>query len=284
MEELTASFVKNELVKVAIPHKTVIVNNAATSGSNDKLCKSLNATLITDIHADCDTTNDVYVISAEENLGFACGNNLGAEFCHKFFDPYYILFTNNDIQLSDDNVVGELIKKLHFTPEAGVIGPKVVGPNGKAQSPNCFYSCWDLEVWQHWSSLFLSKKKQTERFCLDYAQKATEGYHYFVSGCFFLVRAADFYKCEMFDPNTFLYAEERILSERMKAIDKGVYYYPKVSVTHAHGMTTKSHTKKRQVLKWKTDSNIYYYRNYCHTRRSVLFLARLTMCLVSLRR
>ena len=32
----------------------------------------------------------------------------------------------------------------------------------------------------------------------------------------------------MFDSSTFLYAEEKILAERMKAIGKGIYYDPSV--------------------------------------------------------
>ena len=283
MDDLTSSFVKNELVKVAIPHKTVIVNNAATPESNAALCKSLNATLITDIEAETDAEKDVFVISSDENLGFARGNNLGAEFSRRAFDPYYILFTNNDIQIPDNNVVGKMLQKLHFTPEAGVIGPKVLGPDGVEQSPCCYHSCWEREVVKHWSAYFLSKRKQVERFHMDYAQKATEGFHYFVLGCFFIVRASDFYRCDMFDPNTFLYAEEKILAERMKTIDKKAYYLPSVNVIHAHGMTTGRYSKKRAILKWQNISNLYYYRNYCHTTRSVIFMASLTNYLVRLK-
>ena len=284
MEALTSKFVKNELVKVAIPHKTVIVNNAATKESDAALCKSLNATVINENeNKNIDFNNDVFVISSAENLGFARGNNLGAEFCRKAFDPYYILFTNNDIKLSENNVVGKLLEKLHVTPEAGVIGPRVIKADGTEQSPCCYLSCWDREVVKHWSFFFLSKKKQTRRFHLDYAENAHEGFHYFVLGCFFIVRAKDFYNCGMFDSSTFLYAEEKILAERMKAIGKGIYYDPSVSVIHAHGSTTKKYAKNK-ILKWQKDSNLYYYRVYRHTPNRVLFMAKLTNSLVRLKK
>ena len=299
MEALTSKFVKNELVKVAIPHKTVIVNNAATKESDAALCKSLNARLVNGNSLSghtppslCDTPSslegelekyDIFVISSSENLGFARGNNLGAEFCRKVFDPYYILFTNNDIKLSENNVVGKLLEKLHVTPEAGVIGPRVVKADGTEQSPCCYMSCWDREVVKHWSFFFLSKKKQTRRFHLDYAENAHEGFHYFVLGCFFIVRAKDFYNCGMFDSSTFLYAEEKILAERMKAIGKGIYYDPSVSVIHAHGSTTKKYAKNK-ILKWQKDSNLYYYRVYRHTPNRVLFMAKLTNSLVRLKK
>lgn len=307
MEALTSKFVKNELVKVAIPHKTVIVNNAATKESDAALCKSLNAKLVNGNNLlpvqglppapskmkgeerkgakdeESWKNHDIFVISSSENLGFARGNNLGAEFCRKVFDPYYILFTNNDIKLSENNVVGKLLEKLHVTPEAGVIGPRVVKADGTEQSPCCYMSCWDREVVKHWSFFFLSKKKQTRRFHLDYAENAHEGFHYFVLGCFFIVRAKDFYNCGMFDSSTFLYAEEKILAERMKAIGKGIYYDPSVSVIHAHGSTTKKYAKNK-ILKWQKDSNLYYYRVYRHTPNRVLFMAKLTNSLVRLKK
>ena len=293
MEALTSKDVKTELVKVAIPHKTIIVNNSATKESNATLCKNLNATLVDGQRIIPPTPlkkrgneswqdNDIFVISSPDNLGFARGNNLGAEFCRKVFDPYYILFTNNDIKLLENNVVGKLLEKLHVTPEAGVIGPKVIKTDGTEQSPCCYLSCWDREVAKHWS-FFLSKKKQTRRFHLDYAENAHEGFHYFVLGCFFIVRAKDFYECGMFDSSTFLYAEEKILAERMKAIGKGIYYDPSVSVIHAHGSTTKKYAKNK-ILKWQKDSNLYYYRVYRHTPGRVLFMAKLTNSLVRLKK
>ena len=87
----------------------------------------------------------------------------------------------------------------------------------------------------------------------------------------------------MFDSSTFLYAEEKILAERMKAIGKGIYYDPSVSVIHAHGSTTKKYAKNK-ILKWQKDSNLYYYRVYRHTPNRVLFMAKLTNSLVRLKK
>ena len=111
-EELTIRFVKNELSKIQLPHKTIIVNNSATIGSNHLLCKELNATLVEDINEETDTQRDTFVISSIDNLGFARGNNLGAEFCRKWFASEYILFTNNDIRLISNDIAERLIQKL----------------------------------------------------------------------------------------------------------------------------------------------------------------------------
>ena len=101
-------------------------------------------------------------------------------------------------------------------------------------------------------------------------------------GAFFVVRAVDLYKCGLFDPNTFLYMEEEILSERMKSIDKGAYYYPEVTVIHAHGVSTKKYIKNKMnnIL---FESEYYYYRKYMHTNLFLLYLGRITCHLVNIK-
>lgn len=276
MEDLTISFVKKELSKVSEPHITVIVNNGATDESNSKLRNALDAQIITDIK--CEPERNIFVISSYDNLGFAKGNNLGADFCERHFHPEYILFTNNDIRLKDRDVVEQLIQKLTILPDAGVIGPKVIGLDGMAQSPWPYTSFWNRHIWVYWSTLFCSREKKIKIFRLDYPQKAKEGFHYYVMGSFFLVRSKDFFQCGMFDPNTFLYAEELILSERMRVIGKGMYYYPEVTVIHEHGATT-SNLKSRKSGALQYRSECYYYRSYRHTNLLVLLLGHLTFFL-----
>ena len=272
-DELTISYVMTELSKVFVSHKTVVVNNAATEESNARLCSGLGAKLVKDLSEDAQ--GDVFVLPSPDNLGYAKGNNLGAEFCMKHFCPDFILFSNNDIQFQDDDVVERLVEKMNEIPEAGAIGPKVVGLDGKLQSPYPYKSFWAREVWMYWSSLFYSKEKKASKFQLDYQQNAKEGFHYYVMGSFILVRASDFAACGMFDQNTFLYAEEPILSERMAAIHRKMYYYPEVSVLHAHGVTT-SRTAAKKSRDWQFESDLYYYRKYRNVSRPMVCLGRMT--------
>ena len=281
-EELTIQFVKDELSKIQLPHKTIIVNNSATIGSNHLLCKELNAKLVEDINAVTDTQIDVYVISSVDNLGFAKGNNLGAEFCRKWFTPEYILFTNNDIRLINNDIAEKLIQKMEEHPEVGVIGPKVIGLDGKLQSPYPYMNYWNRHIWMYWSTLFYSAEKKKNVFQFDYQEKALEGYHYYVMGSFFIVCASDFFHCGMFDPNTFLYAEEPILSERMNAVSKKVYYYPQVEVLHEHGATTRKFAKSK-TNDWQFESENYYYKKYKHTSCFLIFLGRITHNLIMLK-
>ena len=283
MEELTISFIKEELAKVTTPHITIVVNNAATDESNKTLCNGLKATLVTEQHTLVCDDHDIYVLPSKENLGFARGNNLGADFCRYNFDSQYLLFSNNDIKFADNDIVEKLMAKLQDTPGAGIIGPRVIGLDGKEQSPHPYVSFWDRMIWMYWSTFFYSKEKKNQRFKFDYSQKAKEGYHYYVMGSFFMVRASDFYQCGMMDSNTFMYAEELILSERMKAIGRGVYYYPLGTVVHAHGATTQKFAKARS-RDWQFASLLYYYRTYHHVGWLMCQLARLTHSLMRLKK
>ena len=275
MESLTISFVKKELSKIQIPHKTIVVNNAATIESNETLCGELGADLISDLNTHINQEHTLFVLSSGENLGFAKGNNMGVEFCRRHFNPDYILFANNDIIFKDTDVVEQMIQKLSSLPKAGLIGPKVVGLDGVAQSPYPYISFFDKMIALYWSTLFLSKKQKNKRFQLDYPQTAKEGFHYYVMGSFFIVKAQEFYRCGMFDPHTFLYAEELILSERMKRIGLNAYYYPKVCVIHEHGKTT-SKFPQNQTQDIQFESDMYYFKEYRHTNWFLLLLGEVT--------
>ena len=273
-EVRTAVYVKEELSKISIPHYIIVVNNSSTPESDNKLTSDLNAVLTTDIQAR-PVVSECYIISQPENLGFAKGNNLGATFALQHFKINHFLISNNDIRFIDSNVVEKLVERLDSLHNVGLIGPKVVGLDGRKQSPEPYLSIWNRYVWMHWLTPFLSTKKKAEMFKLDYSEIAEEGVHYKIMGSFFIVKAADFQECGLMDPNTFLYSEELILSERLKSIGKYNYYFPQVAVLHEHGQTINQHINHRKstILKFKSES--YYYHKYRGTSTLSIYFAGL---------
>ena len=91
-----------------------------------------------------------------------------------------------------------------------------------------------------------------------------------------MVKAADFFKAGMFDSNTFLYGEEKMLSERFLKIDKKCYYEPSVKILHVHGGTTSNHLHKKKIEKMVFDNECYYYRNYLGVNFLLIQLLKLT--------
>jgi len=263
-EERTIRFVRDETSKIVSPHCVIIVDNGATAKSTEKL------KCLKNDFEHCE------IIPSAENLGFAKGNNLGAESARKKYDPDILLFTNNDIRFIDSDAADRLASKLLSLPEAGMIGPRVVGLDGKLQSPDPFISFWDKHIWIYWSNLFYGKGHKIRHFRQDYSEKAAEGYHYKVMGSFLMAKADDFFACGMMDPLTFLFAEETILAERMKKIGKKVYYYPEVSVLHEHGNTTRKHFDELKIRQLKLESDSYYYHHYIGTPYWQIALAKMT--------
>ena len=278
----TIQYVQEELSKVSVPCKVVIVNNAASLESNVELANNLHAEIV-DVGCTSADDSNVYIINNPVNSGFAKGNNIGAKFAIDVLKADYILFSNNDIKFIDYDVVERLEDKLKILPEAGIIGPRVFGLKGELQSPEPYLSFWDRMVWIYLSTLLFSKEKKIRRFRLDYPYVAKEGFHYKIMGSFFMVRANDFVECGMMDEHTFLYAEESILTERMNTIGLKPYYYPKVSVLHDHGVTTKQYLKNRQKRDLKFESECYFYRHYKHTPLWQIWVGKIVHKLMGLK-
>lgn len=257
--ELTARFVREELTKIHIPYVTVIVDNSGSEESSR--------------HLEAET--GVQVIPCT-NQGFAKGNNVGMAYLTKHYDIDYFLFTNNDIHFRSPDVVEALVAKLEADPSIGIIGPEIIGLDGKRQSPEPYISLWDKYVWVYLSTPFLTREKKAERFHFNYSSQAEEGPHYKLMGSFLLCRRSDIEAVGGFDPNTFLYAEETILSERMKRIGKSLYFYPGVTVVHQHGATISSVLSNKEMAREQFRSDAYYYHAYKGVSRLSI---RISKCL-----
>lgn len=274
-EQQTVSYVERLFAQKSTLYKIIIVNNGASDNSSNELCKSLNAIRIDDINVEKTKDSVVYVIDSPNNLGFARANNMGAVFARHMFDPKYLVFTNTDVYLMQDCVVDSMILKIKEHPEVGIVGPKVIGLDGNLQSPEPYLSFWTRYVSKPLTSRFWSEAKRRIKLKEKYTENAKEGYVDKVMGSFFLVDAEAFFNCGMMDPNTFLYYEELILSERMKAIGKYTYYYPEVTIIHEHGVTIKKYNSRLKMEKLNFESAKYYYHTYKHTSLLEIYLGKL---------
>lgn len=256
--ERTIRFVKEECPKIGISYKVVVADN----GPNDA-SKALKEGL----------EGFATVIPTGGNVGFAKANIAGAQAAGP---ADYLLFVNNDIVFTDSDVVDKLIKVLEKHPNAGLIGPKILGLDGKDQSPEPFQSFAQRHILPYWGKFSKNRHKWDNR---EYSAKAGAGWHYRIMGSFLLMRADDYKACGGFDPETFLYSEESILSERLKAIGKRVWYEPSVKVLHEHAATTERYFDKVRVRRMKLESDIYYYRKYREVTTAEIALARFTLWL-----
>ena len=243
-DDLTVRFVREDLSRISVPYQVVVVDNGET-GSGALQEKLPEVTVL-----------------VSENRGYASACNLGAEWLRDRVHPESVLFCNNDLRFQSDRVVETLCETLSAHPEVGAIGPCIVGPDGRRQSPEPYRGLWNRYVWMYVLTPFLSRDRKVRKFQLDYAEKASEGYHYKLMGSFLMVRAEAFFEAGCFDEGTFLYAEEPILSERLSRIGKRCWFCPSVTVLHDHGTVIKSSFKSKETDWMQFRSMAYYYRRY----------------------
>lgn len=267
----TVEFVQNEIPKIPIPYQLVIVNNSASIEDSRKLASLCNAELVDHLQA-IDKNNNRFLISEEENLGYAKGNNVGAKFLNDNFSIDYLLFSNNDIKLIEPIAVNKLIKFLEENDEIALTGPMIKTPDGGLNHGHVK----DVSIFRRiaWNFLFYLKKKKKPN---AYQEIPSTPYECnWVSGCFFLIKNDSFKEVEGFDGGTFLYGEEIILSERLRRSGKKTYFFPEASVLHLHSQTIGKIFNEYKQQELQMISHSYFYKNYKNTPQIILWLYRLS--------
>lgn len=200
----------------------VVVDNASTDGSYEKLRKFENDRII--------------VVKAPTNGGYAKGNNLGAKLAIEKFDPDVIFFSNPDVHY-DENVIKTLMLDMENNSKAGVVA--ALTKTGR--------SIWELpKFWGTMRQIMLiafNLHKRSYRNKIEKKNSLAEvGV---VEGSFFAVRRAAFEKVGGFDERTFLYLEENILSARMHKCNYIVMADPTVNYIHEHSKSIKKAYKNK---------------------------------------
>lgn len=257
----TIRYVKGQLLTINIPYKIAVVDISATESSSQLLSNSLSAELLPLNRAPSDSNRNVFVVWTEDNLGYARGNNLGAEFLISHFDVKWLLITNNDLIINEEDVVKVLVRKLEEDLSIGAIGPKVIGLDGRDQSPHRCLSIWSHMIWPKLLYPLFAPFKHLH-FMREVIQNAEEGYYYRIIGCFLVFRYKAFKEAGGFDSKTFLYGEEQIMAERMLRVGYRFYYLPEKKIIHDNGRTVNSNLTKRERSRISIDSLLYYYRTY----------------------
>ena len=217
--------------------------------------------------------------SSGGNIGYARGNNLGAEIARELWnDPYYII-SNNDLIFPTPVDLRLTTALFTENPQIGVIGPAVTSPDTTPQSPRVWKSAFHRLIVCTWVSsfgAFLPEKtynRLSDKVCDDTDHNAVTGKCAWVSGCFMLVKADAFWQAGAFDPHTFLYAEEPILSCRMERAGFEVWFCRELSIIHNHAQTTKKALSVLRMRQLDYEANRYYFKEYRKTNPILLTLA-----------
>ncbi len=179
---------------------------------------------------------DIHLIENKKNIGFARANNQAI----KLAKGEYILILNPDTIVEEDTFE-KIIDFMAHHPDAGVLGVKMIDgkgnflPESKRALPTptvAFYKIFGL------SKLF-PKSKTFNKYHLGYLNKEEIHQVEVLSGAFMLIRKKTLEKTGIFDEKYFMYGEDIDLSYRILKAGYKNYYFPKTTIIHYKGESTK---------------------------------------------
>lgn len=207
----------------------------------------------------------VRLLAQSENLGFTGGQNLAIS----ERKASHVFLLNSDARVHP-GALRTLIDYRASHPEAGIIGPKVLNPDGSLQ-----YSCrrFPNPVAALFRNTLIGKLLPNNRFTRDYLMKDWEHDAVrevdWVSGAAMFVSKDVIDRVGLMDPRFFMYCEDVDWCWRTWKTGLKVVYLPAATVTHAIGKST-DQAANRMILRFHRSMLYFYKKNMLPARPSVL--------------
>jgi N-acetylglucosaminyl-diphospho-decaprenol L-rhamnosyltransferase len=218
--------------------EVVVVDNASRDGSAAMVREDFPA---------------VRLIAREDNPGFGAGANQGIAACAA---PHALLL-NSDTRL-EPGAATALARYLDENPRAGIVGPRLLNPDGTLQS-SCFpfltpFNVLALNTYVNRAVRALPRFRSTWRGTPRRAGC-------WVKGAALAIRREAFAAVGGFDEVYFMYAEELDLCQRVLAAGWEVHYAPAASVVHVEGAST-SQARHAMTAQLFASLELFYRRHY----------------------
>ena len=170
---------------------------------------------------------DVSVIQNKINSGFAKAVNVGI----KASRGKYILLLNSDTKVQK-GAIDELYHFAKITPDAGVVGAKLLNTDGSTQE-----SCFRFPtLWRTVKQYWLGQQGVLDKYAPS-SQKTVEVEA--VVGAAFLITPKAREKVGLLDERYFMFFEDLDYCRKIRKAGLKVYYLPTAHVFHFHGASGK---------------------------------------------
>ncbi len=176
------------------------------------------------------------LIENTENTGFSRANNQGI----KISKGKYVLLLNPDTVVQEDTF-SKCLSFMEANPDAGALGVKMIDgkgrflPESKRALPKpatAFYKIFGL------SRLF-PKSHKFGKYNLGYLSPDETNEVEVLPGAFMFIRKTTLNKTGLLDEDFFMYGEDIDLSYRISQNAYKNYYFPKTTIIHYKGESTK---------------------------------------------
>ena len=196
-------------------YETIVVDHGSTDGTIELVRQTFPETRLIE----------------QENLGMGGGNNTGM----RLASGRYFLLLNSDAWVLDEGIE-ELARFGDDHPDAAVVGPRLLNPDGSLQrSARAFPTLWRLTT----EYLFLRKLAPRSRALNTFYEGGFDHDELrevdWLFGACLLVRrdAAD--EVGLFDEDFFMFSEETDWCYRFRQAGWSVYFFPGAEVVHVGG-------------------------------------------------
>jgi len=202
-----------------ISSETWVVDNASTDGSAEMVRAEF---------------PDAHLVVNGANLGFSRANNQAIALSKS----RYVFLLNSDAFVHP-HALRELTAYADVHPDAGVLGPRVLNPDGSLQ-----YSCRHFPTLgagffrnTYLGRLFPHNKYAQDYLMTDFDHLSTKAVDW-VSGCAMFIRRALLDTIGALDERFFMYCEDVDFCLRAGQAHSQVVYVPQAIVTHAIGRSS----------------------------------------------
>lgn len=197
----------------------IVVDNASSDGSPEHVKEKYPS---------------VKLICNSDNLGFAKANNIGINHSH----GKYLFLINSDV-IVYPNCFNSLVTYIESQPQIGVLGPRIIGIDGKVQRSCMGYpSLWNSFCRAIFIDAIFPNVKLFNGYMLSYWKHDAIKEVEVVNGCFWVIRHQALEKVGLLDENYFMYAEDIDWCKRFNDSDWKVVYYPLVEALHYGGASS----------------------------------------------
>ncbi len=203
-----------------IDGEIIVADNASTDGSREYFKNKYQ--------------NEVKFLWFNENYGFAKAYNKAVQHAK----GKYLLILNPDTLVSED-AVEKLIEFAKNTPDAGIIGGKMIDgtgnflPESKRGIPTPWTSFWKL------SGIYkILNFPPFNKYYAPHLKADETGKVQILTGAFMFMEKELFEKVGGFDERYFMFGEDVDLSYTVLLEGKTNYYYPEAKIIHFKGEST----------------------------------------------
>ena len=221
-------------------------------------------------------SNKIHIIYEKQNIGYSKGNNIGIKYLNKIGIDYVII-SNSDIDV-DENTIINLVNDLSNNKKIGAIAPRMKNADGYLVPLRYIplgYKRLFLQVFINNLDLKNEKKLLSDENGITIQS--------FLPGSFFICTMEALLKCEMFDPNVFLYREEEILAKRLNEVGYLVGVDTHFSYVHNHQYNKESLAKVIRGKNMEHKSERYYFKKYMNSNIIQMLYVFIFECLYTLR-